>query len=137
MIRTAILLLALACAAPVSAGQIVWRSATTGALTFVQPPPELEVDPAPAADFGISYGSVRVRSGIAISASPVWPSSGSKTGYSFSIPDLPSSLTLDVSSGLIRGRISATGIYDFSVTILYGMGQSQTVPAAIIVEYLS
>lgn len=60
---SAVLLAALLLAFPVSAGQIVWRSPTTDTLTFVQPPPELEVDPAPAADFGISYGAVRVRSG--------------------------------------------------------------------------
>lgn len=127
------LLAALLLAFPVSAGQIVWRSPTTGTLTF--PPPEFEVDPAPVIDFGISYGSaVRVRSGTSLFVSPIWPSRGPKTGYFFSSPDLPQSLTLDLSSGSIRGRISAIGIYDFSVAISNDTGQSQTVPVVIIVE---
>ncbi|CDZ73255.1 Hypothetical protein NGAL_HAMBI2610_48850 [Neorhizobium galegae bv. orientalis] len=131
---SAALLAALLLPFPVSAGQIVWRAPTTGTLTFV-PPPELEVDPAPGVvDFGISYGSVRVRSGTGLFISPIWPSKGSKTGYSFSSPDLPQSLTLDLSSGSIRGRMSVAGTYDFSVTITDGTGQSQTVLITVVVE---
>lgn len=117
------------------AGEIVWRSPTSGTSQFVPPPPELAVDPAPVVvDFGISYGSARVRSGTAVSISPIWPSRGSKAGYLFSSADLPNELSLDLFSGVIRGRILAIGIYDFSVAISNDTGQSQTVPVVIIVE---
>lgn len=118
------------------AGEIIWRSPTTGTLKFVAPPPELEVDPPPVAvDLGITYGStVRVRFGTAISISPIWPSDGAKTGYLFSSPDLPDALSLDFFSGSIRGRISVVGTYDFSVTVSDDTGQLQAVPVAIIVE---
>jgi hypothetical protein len=117
------------------AGEIIWRSPTTGTLTFVQPPPELETpDPNEPFDFGVSYGVTKVRAGTSLYTSPIWSSGGLKTGYSFASPDLPSTLSLDLSAGLIRGRISVTGTYDFSVTISDGAGRSQTVPVAIIVE---
>lgn len=126
---------ALIVTSPAFAGEIIWRSPTTGTLTFVQPPPELETpDPNEPIDFGVSYGVTKVRAGTGLDISPIWPSGGLKTGYSFSSLDLPSTLSLDLSAGLIAGRISLTGTYDFSVTISDGVGQSQTVPVAIIVE---
>lgn len=128
-------LAALVLSSSAHAGEIIWRSPTTGTLKFVSPPPELEIpDPATPVDFGISYGSTRVRAGTSLYTSPIWSSGGLKTGYSFSSADLPSTLSLDLSAGLIRGRISVTGTYDFSVTISDGAGRSQTVPVAIIVE---
>jgi hypothetical protein len=131
---SAAILVAVVLASPLSAGQIVWRASTAGVLKISEPPPELEVDPAPVVNFGISYGSTRVRSGTSLSISPICSTCGSKTGYLFSSPDLPSSLTLDVSSGLIRGRIFVARTYDFAITVSDGTGQSQTVPAVIIVE---
>jgi hypothetical protein len=126
---------ALILASPAMAGPFVWRAPTTGTLKFVEPPPELEIpDPATPIDFGISYGPTRVRSGTSLFISPIFPAGGSPTGYTFTSPDLPASLLLDLSSGLIRGRISIAGRYDFSVTISDGQGHSQTMPVGIVVQ---
>jgi len=117
------------------AGEIVWRSPTSGTLTFVQPPPELESDPTPSADFGITYGAaIKVRPGTPLSFNPLWPSGLPQTGYMFSSPDLPAALSLDLSNGIIRGRIFDAHRYEFSVTISNAAGQSQIVPVAILVE---
>lgn len=131
---SAALLVALFFTAPASAEQFFFRSSTTGTISIVPPPPELDVDPGSGIDFGISYGSVRIRSGTFVSISPILSSGRPKTGYSFSSPNLPDELVLDVSSGLIRGRLSMLGIHDFSVTISDGTGQSQTVPVTVVVE---
>ncbi|WP_086082455.1 Ig domain-containing protein [Rhizobium etli] len=116
------------------AAEYIWRSRTTGTLKFVAPPPELEVHPAPVADFGISYGSTRVLSGTNLFISPLLLAGGLPTGYTFTSPDLPSMLSLDVSSGLIRGRISVAGRYEFSVVIADSTGRSQSVPIVIVVQ---
>ncbi|WP_373427975.1 Ig domain-containing protein [Agrobacterium tumefaciens] len=52
----------------------------------------------------------------------------------FSSPDLPAALSLDLSNGMIRGRIFDARRYEFSVTISNAAGQSQTVPVTILVE---
>lgn len=134
MIRAAIFLLAIASAAPVSAGQIVWRASTAGVLEITAPPPPLEVDPAPVVDFGISYGSTRVRPGTNLFISPIWSEGRPQPSYTFTSRDLPAPLSLDLSSGLIRGRIVTVGTYDFSVTISPAAGQSQTLAVTVVVE---
>ncbi|MBY5484665.1 hypothetical protein HFO87_09290 [Rhizobium leguminosarum] len=117
------------------AGEIIWRSPTSGTLKFVAPPPELEIpDTSTPIDFRISYDLTRVRSGTSLFISPVLPAGGSPTGYTFTSTDLPARLSLDPPSGLIRGRISIAGRYDFSVTISDGQGHSQTVPVGIVME---
>jgi hypothetical protein len=126
---------ALIVTSPAFAGEIIWRSLITGTLTFVQPPPELETpDPNEPFDLGVSYGVTKVRPGTSLFISPSWPSGHPKTGYTFASPDLPATLMLDLSTGMISGRIPAAGQYLFSVAISDSSGRSQTIPVTIIVQ---
>ncbi|MBN9981863.1 MULTISPECIES: putative Ig domain-containing protein [Rhizobium] len=116
------------------AGEIIWRSPRTGTLKFVAPPPELEIhDPATPIDFGISYGSSRVRVGTSLYISPTWQDGRPQAGLTFTSPNLPATLALDLSSGLVSGRIPVAGQYDLSMVIADSSGRSQTVPVVIIV----
>ncbi|WP_412064672.1 putative Ig domain-containing protein [Rhizobium sp. SYY.PMSO] len=127
-------LAALVLSSSAHASEIIWRSPKTGILKFVEPPPELEI-PDPVIDFWVSDGATtKVRSGTSLAITPIWPAGSPRTGYTFSSPDLPSTLSLDLSNGLIKGRISIAGRYDFSVTISDRQGDSQTVPVGVLVE---
>jgi hypothetical protein len=121
---------------PALAGNIVWRSPASGTLVFAKSPPELAIpDPSePEPDFGVVYGTVKVRAGTSLFIWPRGPSGFAPTGYLFSSQDLPATLTLDVSLGVIRGKISVAGRCDFSVLVADGSGRSQLVPVAVIVE---
>ncbi len=120
------------------AGEILWRSPTTGTLKFVSPPPELETpDPVEPQepDLGVSYGVTKVRAGTTLSISPVWSNGHPQSEVTFaSLSALPTGIALDMLSGVIRGKIYTPGTYDFSVRATDGTGRSHMIPVGIIVE---
>ena len=93
-----------------AAGEIVWRSPTSGTLTAVSDPaPPLEPE-QPA--FGIRYEPTQVGAGASISVMPV----GDISGYVFSAQDpLPPGLILDAATGKITGRAIVTGNYNITI----------------------
>ncbi|TWB50061.1 putative Ig domain-containing protein [Rhizobium sp. ERR 922] len=96
-------------ASSASAGEIVWRSPTTGTLTASDPVPPLE--PAQPA-FGIRYEPISVSGGMSVLIKPV----GDVSGYSFSVSQpLPPGLLFDSATGRIVGVAAVTGNHDITV----------------------
>lgn len=94
-----------------SAGEIVWRSPTSGTLTAVSDPASPPTEPEQPA-FGIRYEPVRVVVGTAISVMPI----GDISGYVFGAQTpLPPALTLDAATGKIAGRAAVAGNYNITV----------------------
>lgn len=97
-------------ASSASAGEIVWRSPTTGLLPAISdsaPPTEPE-QPA----FGIFYEPISVSAGVSVFIKPV----GDVSGYSFSVSQpLPPGLMFDPSTGRIVGVAAVTGNHDIIV----------------------
>ena len=103
-------------ASTASAGEIVWRSPTTGTLTAIADPsptqPELE-QPA----FGIRYDPISVAVGTSISLTPI----GDTGGYTFAARNpLPPGLALDPATGKIVGVAAITGDHDITVRATKG-----------------
>lgn len=114
-------------ASTASAGEIVWRSPTTGTLSAtVDPAPTQQEEPS----IGIHYEPIHAPAGSVVSVMP----SGDVTGYSFALRQpLPPGLTLDPATGKIAGLAAVAGNY--SVTIQATKeGQSSGVVMAIIVS---
>lgn len=116
-------------ASTASAGEIVFRSPTSGTLAAIADPapsqPELE-QPA----FSIHYDPIRVVAGSVVNVMP----SGDVIGYSFALRQpLPPGLTLDPVTGKIAGLAAVAGSY--SVTIRATKeGESSDLMIAIIVS---
>lgn len=130
-------LAALVFSSPAHAGEIIWRSPTTGTLKFVSPPPELEtpVVPQEPDNLGASYGVTKVRAGTTLSISPVWSNGHPQSDVTFaSLSAPPTGVVLDMLSGVIRGKIFVSGSYDFSIRVTDGAGRAQMIPVRIIVE---
>lgn len=109
MIRTMLISILLSVTSA-NAGEIVWRSPTSGTLTAVSDPvPPLEPE-QPA--FNLRYEPLQVVAGTSVVIKPV----GDVTGYSFSLAEtLPPGLTLDSVTGRIAGLAVVAGNY--AVTI--------------------
>ncbi|MEZ2224540.1 putative Ig domain-containing protein [Rhizobium sp. RCC_161_2] len=135
MIRAAIFLLAIACAAPVSAGQIVWRASTAGVLEITAPPPPLEVDPPPVevGNFGIFYGTTRVRANTSLMIQPLSQSGFPGAGYTYTAASMPTGAKLEASTGMISGKILAAATYAISITVAKD-GKQDVIAATIVVE---
>lgn len=114
-------------ASTASAGEIVWRSPTTGTLSASAPVPPLEPDEP---TFGIHYEPIRVVVGSVVNVIP----SGEVFGYSFALRQpLPPGLILDPATGKIAGLAALAGSY--SVTIQATKeGVSSDLVMAIIVS---
>lgn len=134
MKKPAIFLLALACASPVSAGQIVWRAATAGVLQITDPPPPLEVDPPPVevGNFGIFYGSTKVRANTSLMIQSLSQNGFPGAGYTYTAASMPIGAKLDASTGMISGKIAVTGIYAISITVEKD-GKQDVITATIVV----
>jgi|GEM_PF-3203196 len=93
-----------------AAGEIVWRSPTSGTLTAVSDPvPPLEPE-QPA--LGIRYEPIQVAAGTSISLTPI----GDTGGYTFAARNpLPPGLALDTATGKIVGLAAVAGVYDITI----------------------
>lgn len=115
-------------ASTASAGEIVWRSPTSGTLTAISdsvPPSEPE-EPA----FEVRYEPIQVAVGASISVMPV----GDIGGYVFSAQDpLPPGLILDPATGKIAGRAIVAGVCDITIRAAKE-GESSDLVMSIIVS---
>ncbi|WP_105415220.1 putative Ig domain-containing protein [Neorhizobium sp. T25_27] len=93
-----------------TAGEIIWRSPTSGTLTAVSDPvPPLEPE-QPA--FEIRYEPIQVGAGTSISVMPI----GDISGYTFAARNpLPPGLALDTGTGKIVGLAAVAGVYDIII----------------------
>ena len=98
-------------ASSASAGEIVWRSPTSGTLTAVSdpvPPPTEPEQPA----FGIRYEPISVAAGTSVIIKPV----GDVLGYTFSLGQtLPPGLIFDSPTGRIVGVAAVAGNHSITV----------------------
>lgn len=106
-----VIFVAILLATDATAGEIVWRSPTTGTLTAIADPAPTQPEPEQPA-FGIRYEPIQVAAGTSISVTPI----GDTRGYVFGAQNpLPPGLTLDTATGKIAGFAAVVGNY--SVTI--------------------
>ncbi|WP_342637332.1 putative Ig domain-containing protein [Rhizobium leguminosarum] len=107
---------------PVAAGQIFWRSPTSGvlAITAANTP----------ADFGLSYGSVNVRAGTNLALTPMSRDGGNVHGFTFAASGLPAGIVVDPATGRIGGKLFIVGTVSFDV-IASRNGQQQTLSVVI------
>lgn len=98
-------------ASSVTAGEIVWRSPTSGTLAAISEPEPLPSEPGQPA-FGIRYEQTSVSAGTAVIIKPV----GDVTGFTFSIDQtLPPGLTFDWKTGRIVGVSPVAGNHSIIV----------------------
>lgn len=99
-------------ASSASAGEIVWRSPTTGTLAATSEP-ALPTEPEQPA-FGIRYEPISVAAGSVVSVTPI----GDINGYVFSTrKPLPPALTLNPATGKIAGLAAVAGRYDVTIRV--------------------
>lgn len=98
-------------ASSASAGEIVWRSPTSGTLTAISnpvPPPTEPEQPA----LNVHYEPIRVAAGTVVNAVPI----GDTSGYMFDARSpLPPALTLDSKTGKIAGIAAVAGNHSITV----------------------
>lgn len=98
-------------ASSAAAGEIVWRSPTTGTLSATVDPVPTEPEPAQPVP-GIRYESISVAAGSVVSVLP----SGEIFGYSFALRQpLPPGLILDPATGKIAGLAAQAGIHSLTI----------------------
>ncbi|MGR9310701.1 putative Ig domain-containing protein [Rhizobium leguminosarum] len=121
------------------AAQIMWRSPTAGVLEVTAAPPSTPTDgdPAvplsPAGNFGIFYGSTPARPNTSLFIQPLARTGFPGAGYTYAVfGGLPAGVAVNPSTGMITGKIAATGTYSLSITIRRD-GAADTVTATIIV----
>lgn len=99
-----------------AAGEIVWRSPSSGTLTAVSdpvPPPTEPEQPA----FGIRYEPISVAAGTSVIIKPM----GDVLGYTFSLGQtLPPGLTFDPSTGRVVGVAAVAGNHSIIVRAAKG-----------------
>lgn len=109
--RKVILFAAVLFATDVVAGDIVWRSPTTGILTAISHPVSTPSGPEQPV-FGIYYDPVSVSIGTSVIIKPV----GDISGCTFSLDrSLPPGLMFDPSTGRIAGVAAVTGNHRITV----------------------
>lgn len=98
-------------ASSASAGEIVWRSPTSGTLTAVSDPATPPTEPEQPA-FGIRYEPISVAAGTSVVIKPV----GDVSGYAFSLGQtLPPGLIFDSPTGRIVGVAAVAGNHSITV----------------------
>lgn len=106
-----------------AAGEIVFRSPTTGALAA----PAVSEPAQPA--FGIRYEPIQVAAGTSIGVVPI----GDISGYAFAARNpLPPGLTLDPATGKIAGLAAVAGNYNVTVRVAKDDSYSDLVISIII-----
>ncbi len=104
------LIAAILIASSASAGEIVWRSPTTGTLPVISEP-ALPTEPEQPS-LNLHYEPVSVSAGTSVLIKPV----GDVSGYSFSVSQpLPPGLMFDPLTGRIVGVAAVTGKHDIIV----------------------
>jgi len=99
-----------------SAGEIVFRSPTSGTLTAIADPAPTQPEPDQPA-FGIRYETISVAVGTSISFTPI----GDTGGYTFAaLNPLPPGLALDNATGKIVGVAAITGNHNIAVRATKG-----------------
>lgn len=107
----AISIAAILIATNAAAGEIVWRSPTSGTLAAVSDPVTPPTEPEQPA-FGIRYQPISVTAGTSISLTPI----GDTGGYTFAARNpLPPGLALDTATGKIVGLAAVAGVYDITI----------------------
>lgn len=109
-----------------SAGEIVWRSPTTGTLTAISDP--VPTEPGEPTGLGVTYPALSVTAGKPFSVSP---SGGTGGGYEFSASGLPAGLILSP-DGRLAGVLMTAGAYSFEVAVKRG-GDFERVSVSIVV----
>ena len=131
-----IMLTALAVAITTSttlAGDVIWRSTTTGVLTAVSAPGTTPEDDEngvsdPSTDFGISYPVTNTALAKPLTITP----SGPTSGVSFEPVDgLPAGLTMNNGTGQIVGVVVQSGTHTINVRLIKA-GAYQVVPVVIV-----
>lgn len=116
-------------ASTASAGEIVFRSPTSGTLAAIADPAPMQPEPDEPA-FGIHYEPIRVVAGSVVNVMP----SGDVIGYSFALRQpLPPGLTLDPATGKIAGLAAVAGNYIVTIQATKE-GKSSDLVMAIIVS---
>ncbi len=99
-------------ASSATAGEVVWRSPTTGIISDASNSVEPSLPEPEEPAIGIHYEQMQVAAGTSVNIKPV----GDVTGFSFTLKQsLPVGLILDPTSGRIVGVAAQRGNY--SVTI--------------------
>lgn len=94
------------------AGEIVWRSPTSGTLTAVADPVTPPTEPG-RPPFRTRYEPISVAAGTSISLTPI----GDTGGYTFAARNpLPPGLALDTATGKNVGFAAVAGVYTITIT---------------------
>lgn len=116
------------------AGNVIWRSNSTGVLTAVSGPGTPNPDPDenggvdPSTDFGISYPATTTALAKPITIRP----SGPTGGVSFEAVDaLPPGLVLNNGTGQIVGVVVQSGTHTINLRLIKA-GAVQIVPVVIV-----
>lgn len=115
------------------AGDVIWRSTTTGVLNAASAPvttpdPDENGGEDPSTDFGISYPVTNTALAKPITIKP----SGPTAGVSFEAVDgLPAGLTMNNGTGQIVGVVVQSGTHTINVRLIKG-DFYQVVPVVIV-----
>jgi len=125
LIFTAMMLIA----SNTSAGEIVFRSPTSGTLAAIVDPAPTQPEPEQPV-LAIRYEPVSVSAGASVLITPV----GDVSGYSFSVSEpLPPGLLFESATGRIVGVAAIRGNHDFIVRALKN-GFSEDLVLSIIIS---
>lgn len=115
------------------AGDVIWRSTTTGVLTAVSAPgtvpdPDENGGEDPSTDFGVSYPVTTTGLAKPVTITP----SGPTSGISFeAVDDLPPGLVLNNGTGQIVGVVVLPGTHTINIRLTKG-DFYQVVPVVIV-----
>lgn len=116
------------------AGNVIWRSNTTGVLSVVSAPDSSTPDPDenggenPSTDFGISYAVTTTALAKPVTITPTGPTSGVAFD---AVDDLPPGLILDNRTGQIVGVVVQSGTHTINIRLVKA-GTYQVVPVVIV-----
>lgn len=115
------------------AGDVIWRSTTTGVLKAASgpvttPDPDENGVSDPSTDFGISYPVTNTALAKPVTITPTGPTSG----VAFEAVDgLPAGLVMDNRTGQIVGVVVASGTHTINIRLIKG-DFYQDVPVVIV-----
>lgn len=112
------------------AGEVVWRSTSTGVLSTVSAPPDPDENGGvdPSTDFGISYLVMTTALAKPLTITP----SGPTSGVLFEAVDgLPPGLVMDNRTGKIVGVVVQAGTHTINIRLIKA-GAVQIVPVVIV-----